>query len=89
MLSQNALEHLEDIDFRSREERQALASEELVKWYNRVFDAYSADPSSEWLGGQLSMISACLWMLLPKAEYKKLRTIKYKKVKDAKNTTLL
>lgn len=65
-------DHLKDIDFRSREERQKHALKEFKDWYALL----SNKPYSDLSQGQLTMLSAVLWHLLPKNEYKKLVTSK-------------
>lgn len=64
--------HLKDIDFRTREERQKDALTEFQAWYVQL----SGCPYSELNQGQLSMLSAVLWYLLPANQYKKLVTSK-------------
>lgn len=72
-------EHLKDVDFRTREIRQASHINQFKEWYVQL----SQEPYSDMIQGQLSMLSAVLWHLLPKSEYKKLVTSK----KDLNATT--
>lgn len=65
-------DHIKDIDFRKREVRQQEAVKDFKQWYAQL----SQRPYSEMLQGQLSMLSAVLWYLLPPKEYKKLVTSK-------------
>lgn len=68
----NVSEHLKDIDFRTREDRQKHAKEDFIKWYNELS---SREYSTE-VQAQLSMLSSVLWYLLPKHEYRRLVTSK-------------
>lgn len=65
-------EHLADIDFRKREVRQANHINQFKEWYVEL----AQQPYSDMIQGQLSMLSAVLWHLLPAKEYKKLVTSK-------------
>lgn len=65
-------EHLKDIDFRKREVRQDNHINQFKEWYTIL----SQEKYSETTQAQLNMLSAVLWHLLPKADYKKLTTSK-------------
>lgn len=65
-------EHIKDIDFRKREVRQAAHINQFKEWYNHLAE----QPYSEANQAQLSMLSAVLWHLLSKQDYKKLVTSK-------------
>lgn len=71
MKQSSLIEHLPDIDFRSREERQTNAIEEFKQWYE-ILAERQAIRYDDRLQAQLAMLSAVLWHLLPKSEYKKL-----------------
>lgn len=64
--------HLKDIDFRTREIRQANHLEQFKTWYETLAQ-FPYDPVIQ---GQLAMLSAVLWHLLPEKEYKRLTRIK-------------
>ena len=61
-------EHLQDIDFRKKEVRQKDYLKEFILWHKQL----SKEPYSDLIHGQLTMLSAVLWYLLPTKEYKKL-----------------
>lgn len=63
------LQHLPDIDFRSREERQFNCLEDFKQWY---LDLQKL-PYDDITHGQLTMLSTILWHLLPMHEYKALQ----------------
>ena len=68
----NISDHVADIDFRSREVRQASKIEDFTDWYlelSEYSDNHDYDP---WIQGQLTMLSSMLWYLLPERDYKKL-----------------
>lgn len=65
-------EHLKDIDFRTRAERQKDSTAEFIRWYNEL----ARRPHSDLLQGQLSMLSAVLWYLLPEKDFRKLTKLK-------------
>lgn len=66
-------QHLADIDFRTREQRQSTRLETYIDWYNQLSE-YLSRHDDERLQGQLTMLSSVLWHELPKSEYKKLVT---------------
>lgn len=71
----NTKEHLKDIDFRSREERSRHSVEDFKKWYTILTNyerEHGYDPLTH---GQLTMLTAVLWYLLPEKEYEELRNI--------------
>jgi hypothetical protein len=72
---QNILQHLGDIDFRKRENRQENAIEDFKEWYEDLVVSQELD-YSERVQGQLTMLSSILWYLLPPADYKKLTKLK-------------
>lgn len=65
-------EHLKDIDFRTREQRQSTSTETFVEWYNELVSRieYKYDDRT---AGQLEILSAVLWHILPVYEYNSLR----------------
>lgn len=63
-------DHIKDVDFRTREERQKVCLPEFIGWYSNLV----SQPYSERNQGQLTMLSSVLWYLLPVKEYKKLVT---------------
>ncbi len=71
----NIQEHLDDVDFRSREQRQANRKETYIDWYNQLSECLLGH-DDERLQGQLTMLSAILWHELTPNEYKKLTTSK-------------
>ena len=68
-------EHLKDIDFRPRDVRSQNALQEFVSWYEDLAAAQIVD-YSERRQGQLTMLSAVLWHLLPAADYKRLTKLR-------------
>jgi hypothetical protein len=66
------LEHIKDIDFRTREERQKQALPDFVEWYKDLAKKSEEEGYSDLLQGQLTMLSSVLWYLLPEKDYKKL-----------------
>lgn len=64
-------EHLADIDFRTREARQLASKEDFVKWYNELQDKQAIEYDGR-VQAQIEVLSAVLWYLLPKQDYKKL-----------------
>ena len=84
----STLLHLADIDFRTREKRQADKLTTYLEWYSHL----SQNPAigyDERLQGQLTMLSSVLWHELPKAEYKKLMKISKPKIDQQKTTGLV
>lgn len=73
----NIQEHLDDIDFRSREVRRASKAQTYKDWYDQLYE-FSLRYDDERIQGQLTMLSAVLWHELPKSEYKKFIAIKKK-----------
>ena len=73
-------EHIKDIDFRSREQRQATSLDTFVEWYEELQTKlnHSYDDRT---AGQLEILSAVLWHILPVYEYDRLRKINNKKQK--------
>lgn len=69
-------DHLKDVDFRTREVRQLEALEDFKRWYESLV---VVKRPSDRLQGQLTMLSAVLWHLLPPSDYKKLVTRKMTK----------
>lgn len=69
----NIAKHLDDIDFRTWEERHEAVKEDLVEWYRQIWQACMDDPFNERLSGQLAAISVALWYLLDPKEYKALK----------------
>lgn len=67
---------MEERDYRSRKERSLYPELEITKWYQNVLEAATKDPNNQRLMGQLTALSAVLWLLLPEKEYKKLTTAK-------------
>lgn len=68
----NTSDHLIDIDFRTREVRQASSLEELTRWYLKLSYLQNTEGYDDFLQGQMTMLSSVLWYLLPANEYKKL-----------------
>lgn len=68
-------DHLKDIDFRTRAERQKAAIPDFKEWYQDLI-AHQALGYSERTQGQLTMLSSVLWYLLPEKDYKKLTRLK-------------
>lgn len=64
-------DHLSDIDFRTREARQADAITDFIKWYEDLHRQLAIQFTSG-TNSQLQMLTSVLWYLLPKADYKKL-----------------
>lgn len=64
------LDHLKDVDFRTREVRQQMAIGDFKRWYRQL----ASMPASDRITGQLTMLSSVLWYLLPKNEYENLVT---------------
>lgn len=56
-------QHLKDIDFRSREERQSEAIKEIQQWHDIALVA--GDMS------QVRAFASVLWLLMPEKDYKK------------------
>lgn len=69
-------DHLADIDFRTREERQETYKEEFIQWYKTLANHNLNQPFDERLFGQQNMLGCVLWYLLPKKEYDKLTKLK-------------
>jgi hypothetical protein len=61
--------HLQNIDFRTREQRSKEAIDDFKQWYRDLHVQVCLKPD-ERLEGQLTMLSAVLWYLLPASEYK-------------------
>lgn len=70
-------DHLADIDFRTREVRQADYKDEFKRWYDELCNRLSTG-YDDVVYAQLTVLTAVLWYLLPKNEYNKLRKIKQK-----------
>ena len=68
-------EHLQDIDFRSKEERSKQIIPDLISWYNSLIDNKDLMKDQR-LQGQATMLSSVLWYLLPSKDYKKLMKLK-------------
>ncbi len=68
-------EHLQDIDFRSKEERSKQIIPDLISWYNSLIDNKDLMKDQR-LQGQVTMLSSVLWYLLPSKDYKKLMKLK-------------
>lgn len=68
-------DHLKDIDFRTRAERQKDMIPDFMEWYEDLI-AHQALTYSERTQGQLTMLSSVLWYLLPEKDYKKLTRLK-------------
>lgn len=68
-------DHLKDIDFRSREERQKQMIPDLKDWYENL-QAHQALSYSETTQAQITMLSSILWLLLPEKDYKRLTRLK-------------
>ena len=64
-------DHLADIDFRKKEVRQANYLEEFKNWYNELYEYSESHEYNERIQGQLALLSAVLWHLLPTKDYKK------------------
>lgn len=64
-------DHLKDIDFRSRTERQKHIKEDLSEWYKDL-QAHQSLAYSETTQAQITMLSSILWYLLPEKDYRKL-----------------
>jgi hypothetical protein len=67
----NVQDHIDDIDFRSWDARNAQALQDFVKWY-KILTKERSEGISERLEGQITMLSSVLWYMLPPAEYKRL-----------------
>lgn len=68
-------DHLADIDFRTKEARQANNLEEFKNWYNEL-SGYSERHYNPRIQGQLTMLSAVLWHLMSTKDYKKFMKLK-------------
>ena len=68
-------EHLKDIDFRSREERQKHLIPDLKEWYEDL-QGHQSLHFSPTVQAQITMLSSILWYLLPEKDYKKLTQLK-------------
>ena len=68
-------EHLQDIDFRSQEERSKQVIPDLTLWYNSLIDNKDLMKDQR-LIGQVTMLSSVLWYLLPSKDYKNLMKLK-------------
>ena len=68
-------DHLADVDFRSREERQKNAKEDFIEWYKKLSARNLSEPFDDMLYGQQIMLSNVLWYLLPEKEYNKLTRV--------------
>lgn len=68
-------EHLKDIDFRTKAQRKKHMVKDLKEWYEDLI-AHQGLTYSERTQGQLTMLSAVLWYLLPDKDYKKLTQLK-------------
>lgn len=68
-------DHLKDIDFRSREERQKNMIPDLISWYEDL-QAHQSLGYSEFIQAQITMLSSILWYLLPEKDYRKLTKLK-------------
>jgi hypothetical protein len=67
-------DHLADIDFRTREARQLAAKEDFVDWYNELQERQATSYDGR-VQAQIEVLSAVLWYLLPKSDYKKLMKV--------------
>lgn len=65
------LDHLKDIDFRTKAERQKAYKEDFIEWYEDML-GHQHLHFSETVQAKLQMLSAVLWYLLPEKEYRKL-----------------
>jgi FMN-dependent NADH-azoreductase len=63
--------HLKDIDFRTREQRAESWKEDFIEWYKDMH-AHQELAYSDLVQGKIEMLSAVLWYLLPKEEFKQL-----------------
>lgn len=63
------LQHIKDIDFRTKEARQEHAVDDFKDWYNDL-QAHQSIAYSETTQAQLSLLSSVLWYLMPHKEYK-------------------
>ena len=64
-------EHLDDIDFRTHEARQADALTEIKGWHDIAFRKAMKDPSERHLAN-LQVLSSVLWLLMDSKDYEKL-----------------
>lgn len=64
-------EHLKDIDFRTRQQRNKNAIMDMKEWYLSLYKSRQTNDSDR-LQGQMTMLAAVLWLLLPEKEYKQL-----------------
>lgn len=66
----NILQHIADIDFRTKEERQRHALDDFKGWYDALYDQQLLS-YSDLAQAQLTLLSSILWYLMPDKEYKK------------------
>lgn len=74
-------EHLKDIDFRTREQRQATSTDTFIEWYEEL-QTRLENNYDERIAGQLEILSAVLWHILPLSDYANLRKIQNNKLFD-------
>lgn len=64
-------EHLQDIDFRTKAERQVSIIPDITGWYETLIRSQTNN-FSDIVQAQITMLSSVLWYLLPEKDYKKL-----------------
>lgn len=69
----NIAKHLDDIDFRTREERQKDALPTMLEWRGHLHAAIKKNGLNERLEGQLTMLTSVLWLLMPAKEFDALK----------------
>lgn len=68
----NIKKHLDDIDFRTQEERSKSWKDDFLAWHKDISQTMKVHGYNDMLAGQLTMLSSVLWYLLPPKEYKAL-----------------
>ncbi len=64
-------DHLNDIDFRTRGERQKQMIPDFIEWYETL-QAHQSLVYDDKAQSQIMILSSVLWYLLPEKDYRKL-----------------
>ncbi len=68
-------DHLKDIDFRTKAERQKCWKEDFIAWYKDMTTHQSLAYNDE-VQAKITILSSVLWYLLPENEYRNLTKFK-------------
>lgn len=63
-------DHLDDIDFRTKEERQKAFKEDFLGWWENLCTYLDENGWDDRIGGQKDMLQSVLWYVLSDKEYK-------------------